>query len=44
MTFIPYEWRVINRGLWVAPREVITSLSGLAAVVSAVAAAVVAFK
>ena len=44
MTFIPHEWRVINRGLWIAPREAITSLSGLAAVVSAVAAAVVAFK
>ena len=44
MTFIPHEWRVINRGLWAAPREAITSLSGLAAIVSAVAAAVVAFK
>jgi hypothetical protein len=38
------EWRVINRGLWAAPREVITTLSGMAAMVSAVAAAVVALK
>ncbi len=44
MTFIPHEWRVINHGLWAAPREVITTLSGMAAVVSAMAAAVVAFK
>jgi hypothetical protein len=38
MTFAAEGWRTINRGLWTSPREGINTVTGLAAVVSAVAA------
>jgi hypothetical protein len=44
MTFAPKGWREINRGLWASPREGVTTMSGVAAVISALAAAVVALK
>ncbi len=43
MTFMPNEWRIINRTLWTGAREVGNTLSGLAAVVTAIAA-VIALK
>ncbi|MCO6010574.1 hypothetical protein NE236_37015 [Actinoallomurus purpureus] len=40
MTFVPHGWRRLNRGLWVTPREGMTTLAGLASVTSAIAAAI----
>jgi hypothetical protein len=40
MTFVPQGWRQLNRGLWAAPREGVTTLAGLASVVSAVVATI----
>src|SRR5262249_26174066 len=43
MTFVPRVWRELNRGLWASPREGVTTLSGLSAVVSALAAVIMLF-
>lgn len=40
---MPNEWRIISRTLWTGAREVGNTLSGLAAVVTAIAA-VIALK
>jgi hypothetical protein len=40
MAFVPKAWRQLNRGLWVTPREGVTTLAGLGSVVSALAAVV----
>jgi hypothetical protein len=34
MTVVPNKWRELNRGLWVSPRQGVTTLSGVASVVS----------
>jgi hypothetical protein len=40
MTFALAGWRTINRGLWSSPREGMNTLTGIAAVASAIAAGV----
>jgi hypothetical protein len=36
MTLVPHAWRQMNRGLWVAPREVLTTLGAVTGIISAV--------
>jgi len=40
MAFYSKRWRELNRGLWATPRDGVTTLSGVAAAVSALAAVV----
>jgi hypothetical protein len=40
MAIVPRAWRELNRGLWATPRDGVTTLSGLSAVASALAAVV----
>jgi uncharacterized protein YjeT (DUF2065 family) len=37
MTLVPHAWRQMNRGLWVAPREVLTTLGAVMGIISAAA-------
>jgi hypothetical protein len=36
MIFVPAGWRALNRGLWASPRECITTISSLLALVPAI--------
>ena len=38
MTIVPHAWRELNRGLWATPRDGITTLGGVATIVSGFAA------
>jgi hypothetical protein len=40
MVFYSKRWRELNRGLWATPRDGVTTLSGVAAAVSALAAVI----
>jgi hypothetical protein len=40
MTFVSRRWHELNRGLWATPRDGVTTLSGVAAAVSALAAVI----
>jgi hypothetical protein len=40
IAFYSKRWREVNRGLWATPRDGVTTLSGLAAAVSALAAVI----
>ena len=40
MAFYSKRWRELTRGLWATPREGVTTLSGVAAAVSALAAVI----
>jgi hypothetical protein len=40
MTFVPRGWVKMNRGLWMTPREGMTTLAGLASATSAIVAAI----
>ncbi|WP_406254982.1 hypothetical protein [Streptomyces chartreusis] len=36
MTLVPHGWRTLNRGLWGSPTQGVTTLAGLATVVSGI--------
>lgn len=42
MAFIPRRWRELNRGLWTNPKEGLTTLSTIVAIISGIAATIVA--
>lgn len=37
MTIVPHAWREMNRGLWVTPREALTTLGAITGLISTIA-------
>jgi hypothetical protein len=44
MTFVSHAWRQMNRGLWASPREALTTVGAIVAVLSAAVATAVEIK